>query len=128
MSRGGMKLPCTNPCRSKLASHRLSFGSVFLPRSALTCSGFAVVPYCQDSHLFAQTPTLSSSGVARRAMTLSYASMYIPPFFPVERNRQSGTVTAVRRRRVVLEPSNNCAGGLRDGSRTSAASWTKRTF
>src|SRR5438876_673180 len=23
---GGMKLACTNPCRSKLASHRLSFG------------------------------------------------------------------------------------------------------
>src|SRR6059036_3723380 len=36
-----MKLPCTNPCRSKLASHRLSFGSVFLPRSAFTCSGLA---------------------------------------------------------------------------------------
>src|SRR5881397_2541575 len=41
ISRGGMKLPCTNPCRSKLASHRLSFGSVFLPRSAFTCSGLA---------------------------------------------------------------------------------------
>src|ERR1051326_4612331 len=41
ISRAGMKLGCTNPCRSNPASHRLSFGSVFLPRSALTCSALA---------------------------------------------------------------------------------------
>ena len=63
MSRGGMKLPCTNPCRSKVASHRLSFGSVFLPRSASTCSGFAKMIFRLPSKIlntgFQYEPVLS---------------------------------------------------------------------
>src|SRR5438874_1806429 len=41
MSRGGMQLPSTSPCRSNPASHRLSLESVFLPLNSLTCIGFA---------------------------------------------------------------------------------------
>src|SRR5438132_2012104 len=58
-----MKLPCTNPCRSKLASHRLSFGSVFFPRSAFTCSGFAKMIFKLPSKMlntgFQYEPVLS---------------------------------------------------------------------
>src|SRR5205809_1948048 len=63
MSRGAMKLPCTNPCRSKLANHRLSFGSLFLPRNALTCSGFAKMTFRLPSKIlntgFQYEPVLS---------------------------------------------------------------------
>src|SRR5437016_5899568 len=39
-----------------------------------------VVLYCQDSSPCGQTHTLSSSGVARRAMTLSYVSLVLEQF------------------------------------------------
>ena len=58
-----MKLACTNPCRNKLAIHRLSFGSVFFPLSALTCTGFAKMIFRLPSKMlntgFQYEPVLS---------------------------------------------------------------------
>src|SRR5262249_32973867 len=60
---GGMKLGCTKPCRSRPANQRQSLRSVFLPRNAFTCSGFAIVMWTWSSRMlkigFQYEPVLS---------------------------------------------------------------------